>query len=210
MTVWHQRLGAATLYLAASVVQGGTVVGTPHDLAARAAGAEDQLCVYCHTRHSVTAARPLWNHEKSPAGYTLYASSAMNFAPIQPGAVSKLCLSCHDGTVGLLNYGGRAVGATAADVYSVLHGQNGNTVIGRGANLSNDHPIGFTYDSALATADRGLVTPASDELVVAGVPLFESKLECSTCHNPHDNTLGGFLRISKAASTLCLKCHSNK
>ena len=79
-----------------------------------------------------------------------------------------------------------------------------------GTDLSNDHPISFTYDGLLATADGGgLVTPASTSLVVTGVPLFGAKMECASCHDVH-NTLGiaKLLRVSTVGSALCLKCHS--
>jgi predicted CXXCH cytochrome family protein len=77
-----------------------------------------------------------------------------------------------------------------------------------GTDLTNDHPISFTYNAALATADGGLVTPASDSLVVTGIPLYSEKMECASCHNVHNNTTAQpFLRVANAGSGLCLKCH---
>lgn len=33
------------------------------------------------------------------------------------------------------------------------------------------------------------------------------RVECSSCHNPHDNGLGSFLRMSNEGSALCFSCH---
>jgi predicted CXXCH cytochrome family protein len=77
-----------------------------------------------------------------------------------------------------------------------------------GTDLSNDHPISFTYDAALATTDGGLVSPASASSVVAGIPLYSASLECASCHDVHKTAgFDKFLRVSNAASALCLKCH---
>jgi predicted CXXCH cytochrome family protein len=78
-----------------------------------------------------------------------------------------------------------------------------------GTDLSNDHPIGITYDNT-ATGDTAFVDPA----VVAtnlGVPLATAlpgtKVECSSCHSVHDTTYMPFLRISNDNSAICLACH---
>lgn len=183
-----------------STAMAAPIAGTPHDFSGRGWGST-QVCIFCHTPHNAAATplAPLWNHASTAATYTLYTSaisSTLNATTSQPTGVSKACLSCHDGTV-------------AADSYGTRTGTNfvtGGALIG--TNLSNDHPIGFLYNAALATADGGLVTPASASLVVAGIPLFGASLECASCHNVHDNANGDFLRFSNAGSALCMKCHN--
>jgi len=32
-------------------------------------------------------------------------------------------------------------------------------------------------------------------------------VECSSCHDPHDNTYGSFLVEDNSGSALCLRCH---
>jgi predicted CXXCH cytochrome family protein len=171
------------------------ITGSPHDFSARGWGSSE-LCVFCHTPHNANVtAGTLWNHGLTIATYTLYTSPTMNATTAQPGATSKLCLSCHDGTV-------------AVDTFGTRTGTNfvtGGALLG--TSLSNDHPIGFTYDAALATTDGGLVTPLNASQVVANVPLYGAKVECASCHQVHDNALGDFLRVSNAGSGLCLKCH---
>jgi predicted CXXCH cytochrome family protein len=182
-------------------VQSAGITGTDHDLSGRGWGS-DQICIFCHAPHNVATSGsgnqivPLWNHGTTAATFTLYTSSTLQAVPGQPGGYSKACLSCHDGTVAIDTYGAR----------TGTNNMTGSPLIG--TDLSNDHPVSFTYDSALATADGGLTSPSSASLVVTGIPLFSAKMECSTCHSVHDNAKGKFLRASNTGSALCLKCHT--
>ncbi len=187
--------GAMVILLSVGKADAG-IAGTPHDFSGRLWGS-NEICIFCHTPHNAAATQlaPLWNHGSTAATFTLYSSSSLQAIPGQPAGYSKACLSCHDGTV-------------AIDTYGTRTGNNmitGSALIG--TDLGNDHPVSFTYDGTLATADGGLVTPASATQVVAGIPLFASKLECSSCHSVHENAKGHFLRDTNAASALCLKCH---
>jgi predicted CXXCH cytochrome family protein len=175
------------------------ISGTAHDFSGRTGFGSNQICIFCHTPHNAAATQivPLWNHATTAtAAFTLYASSTLNATPGQPSGNSKACLSCHDGTVAIDSYGAR----TGTNFIT------GGALLG--TNLANDHPISFTYNAALATADTGLVTPLSASQVVAGIPLYSGQLECGSCHNVHDNANGEFLRVSNAASALCLRCHT--
>jgi hypothetical protein len=91
------------------VVYGG-VENTKHNLSITGPGtikaeSERGICVFCHTPHNASPAYPLWNHDLSAVtNYTNYWSPTLNAydseaqAP-EPDGSSKLCLSCHDGTV---------------------------------------------------------------------------------------------------------------
>jgi predicted CXXCH cytochrome family protein len=136
----------------------------------------------------------------SNATYNLYADpdGTMDATVGQPAGVSKLCLGCHDGTVGKSSYG------SVTNATDYLTGTKS-----LGTDLRDDHPLSFTYNAALATADGGLVTPANGK--VSGLPLYgalSDQLECASCHNAHDNTYTKFLRASNDSSALCLKCHT--
>jgi predicted CXXCH cytochrome family protein len=189
-------IAIAVLALIPAVSSAGSIVSTAHDLSGAGYGT-DQICVFCHTPHNAKTPQlaPLWNHVSTTATYTLYSSPSLNAAPGQPANNSKACLSCHDGTVAVDAYGTRTTGTTIT----------GTALLG--TTLSDDHPISFTYDAALATADGGLVTPAGPGSVVAGIPLYTSTLQCASCHDVHDNDDAPFLRNTNAASALCLKCH---
>ncbi len=192
-------LAAGIVLALPSLSQAAGITGTKHDLSGYGWGSSE-LCIFCHTPHNAkTTDAPLWNHgTTATASFTLYTSPTLNAVPSQPTATSKACMSCHDGTVAL-------------DTFST---QTGTHFLGGlsklGSDLSNDHPISFTYDSALASTDGGLKNPSSATFVDAAktIPLFNAKVECASCHSVHDNTYGAFLRVSNAGSALCLKCHN--
>jgi predicted CXXCH cytochrome family protein len=202
---------AALLVMAALAGQGvsasaATISGTAHDLSTKGWGTTE-LCKFCHTPHlaqAVTAA-PLWNHQTTLQTYTLYNSATFrgSASQTQPGPTSKLCLSCHDGTVANDSF------ANGGVLQVGTHFMTATNKVAAGGSLANDHPISFNYDAALAALDTTLYAPASANYVDAAntIPLFASKMECASCHSSHDNTYGKFLRISNAGSALCLKCH---
>ncbi len=205
---WSTLVAAAAAVVMLFAAQGAMAVmtGSAHDFKAKTWNPSGEICNVCHVPHKTASTALLWNHVTTTApAYTLYSSPSLNAVPGQPaaGSVSKLCLSCHDGTVAVDNFGGPTTGTTFVLPASNL--LNGTT------SLTDDHPISFTYDAALATADGGLVSPPVDgKSVVAGIPLYAAKLECGSCHDVHNNGVGTpakLLRVSNAASALCLKCH---
>jgi hypothetical protein len=197
--------------LSAPLVSAGTIVGSAHDFSARGWGST-QLCIFCHTPHNASttvAAAPLWNHASSVATYTLYSSATMNATVGQPGVTSRLCLSCHDGTVAIDSFAART-GTTF-----VTGGAN------LGTNLSNDHPIGILYNAALVTADGGLADPATTTITIGSgadvrtgtinaVMLFSGNVECASCHDVHNKFTvagGDLLKYTMTASGMCMQCH---
>jgi len=190
-------------------VKAQTIVGSDHDFSPTGPGtfgnwSGDRICIACHTPHNADLTQsdaPLWNHEVTGAVYTMYAGTGTldaSFTTGQPDGPSKLCLSCHDGTVALDSFGG-AVGSTFL---------TGTAMINDVDSLQDDHPISFTYDAALVALDGGLHTPVAG--AIGGLPLFgvaNDELQCSTCHMVHDPVNGYFLRMSNVGSLLCLTCH---
>ncbi len=181
---------------------------------------ENQVCVFCHTPHRANPAAPLWNHTRSAvAAYGVYTSPTLQAVPAEIAGgtdTSNLCMSCHDGTIAVNNLVIPANDIAANPTMGSGHelDATGKIVASRPANLgtslTNDHPVNFTYDAALAAADGALVVPSSAQYVDAGhtVPLFASKVQCASCHNAHDNTYTSFLVKSNAGSALCLTCHN--
>ncbi|NIA06637.1 MAG: cytochrome C [Actinobacteria bacterium] len=178
------------------------IAGSDHDFSG-SSWSGGKICAPCHTPHdantSVSGA-PLWNHAVSVATYTVYSSTTLNASVGQPSGTSKLCLSCHDGTVAIDSFGG----ATGTNMIT------GDSNLG--TDLSGSHPVSFTYNSALATDDGGLFDPATDTTSLGGTIdedlLIGSKLECASCHDVHDE-LGNekLLQINNVSSALCLTCH---
>jgi predicted CXXCH cytochrome family protein len=187
------------------------ISGTAHDFSAKTwAPVENKKCGVCHTTHKAmnVPSAPLWNHQVTAvASYTLYSSPTFNSSSTitNPGASSKLCLSCHDGTVALENFGGVTTGTTYITSTNKIGGTTGN-------NLSTEHPISFDYTDALATLDGGLNPPTTTNSGLGGTIssnlLFANKMECASCHDVHNKyNVTHLLRMSNTNSQLCLICH---
>ena len=216
---------------------GGTIVGSKHDFTGGSGTFlynTQMLCVFCHTPHNSNANVPvLWNRSLPAAGaFTLYNSSTLDASQdISVTRFSLLCLSCHDGVTAInavlnnppdddlindtnvFDPGSDTIGA---------YGNNNPVNIGNSTgNLANDHPIGFVYDNALVDADRISGGFSTDQFVRPGqtqpgyvgnpadnIRLFgDGRVECTTCHDPHNPDNGRFLVKSNTGSGLCLSCH---
>ena len=130
------------------------ISGSAHDFGG-SNWSDNQICLPCHTPHNAIIKdtngdelpAPLWNHELSKATYTLYLDSSGNGVTGELDQYSKLCMSCHDGTVALDSFGGVSGNQYITRPQAIL-----------GTDLSNDHPIGEaaiwkgTYDP---TAPKG-------------------------------------------------------
>jgi predicted CXXCH cytochrome family protein len=185
---------AAALVALPTAALAASIDGTSHDLSGLLSSGE--ICQACHTPHDAQAvpSAPLWNHTQTGVtAFTMYDSGTMDADTTgQPGAISLLCLSCHDGTVGL----------------DALAGNSSTNYIGAGGlvgtDLSYDHPIGIDY-----SAD-GSMNPDTTTVVggtIASEMLFAGNVECASCHDPHDNQYAPFLVMSNGGSDLCLTCH---
>lgn len=210
------------------------------------AGNEDEVCIFCHTPHGGTLNTPLWNRalpdqsgsnsftHYSSATLSAYTKSLATNRPVRPE--SLLCMSCHDGAVGMnsiINNSNRLgaqpdngnpmvnVWVTTAGRVGDIMSPGGFGLQGQTRNLSDDHPISLDYGSAATSAGVTRLHPPSGgtDPRDKGVRFFgtggELYLECSSCHNPHvnyDGTGGDaaytpFLVMSNAGSNLCLACH---
>jgi len=173
---------------------------TPHNLTATGPGQfhgspTANLCAFCHVPHNANATRALWNHELPPETYTLYQSTTLEAQLQQPTGSSRLCLSCHDGTI--------ALGALAQHPEPTLGKLTGATVLG--TDLSDDHPISFVYDQALVALRPGLADPST---LPQPVKLDErGEVQCSSCHDPHSDRYPKFLVMDTSYSALCVACH---
>jgi hypothetical protein len=94
------------------------ITGSVHDFSAYG-WSNGEICSICHIPHngSTTSDAPIWNHAVSSATYTLYSSSTMDVVAEQPGpgSYSRMCLSCHDGTVAVDSFGGNTGTMPAPD-----------------------------------------------------------------------------------------------
>ena len=180
---------------------------TVHNLSVSGPGAvraeeETRICIFCHTPHHASPTQGvLWNRADSTVTYIPYESATLRATVGQPTGSSKLCLSCHDGTVAL----GQLLSepTEVGFVGGVRFIPPGSTNLG--ADLSDDHPVSFEYDSTLMAKNPELADPES---LVGRVRLDPfGQLQCTSCHDPHDEGFGKFLVASTLRSDLCLTCH---
>lgn len=186
-----------------------SIMNTKHDFRAtssapvRSVSAKD-ACVFCHTPHNAAPGSYLWNHQLSTRDFPVYNSSTLQstVSAILPQDTSKLCLSCHDGTI--------ALGDTVNDG-SIAFAQGGGYTLPAGAasnlagdqTFADDHPFGFVPQIGPETVNPPALDPVHLDK--------NGKLQCTSCHDPHredaDPTSRKFLVKSNQASALCLSCH---
>lgn len=233
------------IFLFLIVIAGGTgtagVQGTKHDLStggpgpikSAVVGGTSETCVFCHTPHSAAsiANAPLWNKDFNPSldptpAYEVYDSDVLN-ALGYPNAdkpltslravhiKTRLCLSCHDGTIALgklanlpsgLGSDIPMLGTTGTtDVpYAMPHEATGYI----GVKLQDDHPVAIQYtnanDSELAAS------PVGGKVKVEGPESGMFFVECTSCHDPHNSTNRKFMVDTNVGSNICKSCHNNK
>jgi predicted CXXCH cytochrome family protein len=182
------------------------LIGSQHDLSATGAGPvksnSTEACIFCHAPHNINPnVTPLWDHALSAQSYVTYTSSTYTSGAQTPAAgSSKLCLSCHDGTV--------AVGLTVTQGQIATTGSMASSDV-LGTNLSTSHPVSMT-----PADDGSLVStlfPSPGTTKDSAVKLVGGKVECTTCHDPHaprnDPAVPMFLVRSNSGGALCLACH---
>src|SRR5215471_2077334 len=185
-----------------------SIVHSKHNLSVTSPGTikaktETDLCIFCHTVHHTTGQTPLWSHAMSSvSNYVIYSSPTLKATIGQPDGSSRLCLSCHDGTVALGMVSCRSTPIQMEGSTTTLPPGPSNL----GTDLSGDHPISFVYDQTLASLDSSIKDPTTIDKKLKLDQLH--KLQCVTCHNPHDNQFGSFLVMDNTGSALCLGCHN--
>lgn len=195
-----------------------SVVDTAHNLSVSGPGtiraaSESQVCIFCHTPHNSTTQAPLWNRADPGGTYQMYWSPTMNAYPSagsapQPNGSTKLCLSCHDGTI--------ALGATVASGTIPMSGGITTMPTGSGGYLGTDlsghHPVSFQVTTAIVAENNASGdVPLKSVTEMRSNPIAfldaEDRVQCASCHDPHQDPFGGFLRSPNEDDT-CLACHS--
>lgn len=163
--------------------------GSKHDFSDSAREPRD-LCLPCHTPHITASQAPL---------IVRRAASSQPVRPYQTGIggldeSSLLCLGCHDGVA-------------APDVYAGAHGLTWSDRSGMAGGLGRrrltSHPVGIAYPGS-----DEKYHPAAAVTSVGGLKLPKGRIQCTTCHDPHNtHRHAGMLVISNDGSRLCLSCH---
>ena len=183
-------VGGALVVLLMVVGAAAGLKGSKHDFSTDAWEQVDQ-CAACHTaKGEKPPLPPLWNTRADLTrrfGRTATSKS-------KPEASTRKCLQCHDGTI--------AKDATgAANPRRFVHTQHPRRfTTGHGR---TDHPVGVDYPKI-----RKGYRPLTSVLAGGKVRLPGGKVECSSCHDPHnDSDQKHMLVMGNARSALCLKCH---
>lgn len=213
--------GAVALLLAGLAVapaQHGGVASTLHNLSASGHGGtraseETEVCRFCHIPHNAVVATPLWGHAVSKVDRysvpTLSRGPGIQAPAPQPDGSSRLCLSCHDGTVALGDLGrGRVV--PMAGPARLERGMRGQI----GTDLSGSHPVSLVVpDGDLALGRDIGIKPLAQIRAQDGVRLDEAgKMQCTTCHDPHSDRYYVPGRVPRfwvrpTITEVCLACH---
>jgi len=224
-----------------------SITGTTKDIFGR-------TCVFCHTPHNAqqtpnTPNAPLWNRAdvaanlvtpyswSTPANLSVDGglTAALPFADDPLIGPTRLCMSCHDGTIAMDSH--RSKGGTAG---TQVMGTSNHAYIS--LDLTVTHPIGFKYTDAVTarttselvptsvgfltapstsftatsfnTSSRGSLTKSS--LKIADTLYGGEYMTCATCHDVHNTvnaksdtgqTYNYFLRAREEGSAICLSCH---
>jgi hypothetical protein len=231
--------GLASIALANG--DGSGIAGSPHDFTddvaagigapgAESWNARQEICRVCHVPHDHGLGTQyylnglLWNHGVSTSTYTMYDtswSSTLNgTVSSQPDGISKLCLGCHDGTVGLDTFDKYAGGTIFVSDYDSGLQVPGFTDGSGNLDMRGTHPISIVYNNGSgAGQDPNLKDPTTTAMGLSGTisdVLDAGKVQCSSCHDVHNqesvpNT--HLLRVAQtvaqggSASGLCLTCH---
>ena len=191
-----------------------------------------QICIFCHTPHNANVENqaPLWNRKFSLQTFSRYSTATLQIrvnstisAPGManygtnwaPDGSSKLCLSCHDGS----SAAGRRLG-------DVLRGGPIEMVSGKEYIASDrlasfnpstnkmktgHHPVSFVYNGTVQQAissarlNNGFQLPTA----VPQVKLDKNqKMQCTTCHNPHQNQSDDGTCYETETSNVIVPCGS--
>lgn len=177
---------------------GAGIEGSKHDFS-KQPWSNGESCGACHTPHrsEPPKAAPLWNPNadlKRRFGESATSASSTSKKSVLPGSGTRMCLRCHDGTLATPTI----VSPKRDRFTNKLH-----SGIFRPAHDTSDHPVGVLYP----TSDRKF-RPATTVLAKGTVKLPNGRVECTSCHDPH-NAAGEkkMLVASNSRSAICLTCH---
>jgi hypothetical protein len=186
-----------------------------------------EICKPCHTPHNApnpaSVSKAMWNHTLTNASYIM-SGGVPGTAANDLDKVSRLCLSCHDGTIAIDSFGGGTSTNNWVPNWAKL-----------GTDLSIDHPVG---NAAVVKDETGHFTPVNYSTGTIGtgtstLQLYDNGkaarvigtnadgssitrtnyvVSCYSCHSAHGEGIGGFrspnlLRVDNRTSGLCLTCH---
>ncbi|MCF7808091.1 MAG: cytochrome c3 family protein [Candidatus Marinimicrobia bacterium] len=170
---------------------------TPHNLVGtRAVVGEDSLlqdftlCRVCHIPSKMTAVEPLWYRKEFVRVFDVDKHVELEKHHLFPADnISRSCLFCHDGSV-----------SRGFPHKEELKDRQVSLLEAGSESVPNLHLHLFAFENG----DTETRAPSED----SELRLEEnSRISCATCHDPHNNEQGSFLRMSNEGSSLCVECH---
>jgi predicted CXXCH cytochrome family protein len=197
------------------LVQAGrrtSIVETPHNLSVSGRGeirslTETRICIFCHSSHNASREGPLWNHQTTvPGKFQTYNRASLAGRAEQPNGATKLCLSCHDGTIAV-----GAVRGLQRPIPMRSVGASGEIPSGRrshmGTDLTGTHPVSIRFQQNLAMATEHLRWPPLDPEGVVGLDA-NGYVQCTACHDPHGSRSAKYpLWQKETFDQVCQVCH---
>jgi predicted CXXCH cytochrome family protein len=207
----------AVILLAAPALLGAgrarSVFETKHNLSTSGKGdikspTETRVCIFCHSSHNASNEGPLWNHKTTtPGKFQTYVRSSMASRPEQPNGSTKLCLSCHDGTIAV-----GAIRGLSRPLPMQNVGSAGEITAGRrshiGTDLTGTHPVSVRMDQRLAQSTDHIRWPPLDPEDRVGVDA-NGYVQCTSCHDPHGSQSERYPFWQKPTfDQVCQVCHA--
>lgn len=170
---------------------------TPHNLVGtRGIVSEDSLlqdftlCRVCHIPSKMSAVEPLWYRKEFVRTFDIQKHvdrEAHNLFPADN--TSRTCLSCHDGFI-----------ARGFRGKEDLEDKHISLMDAGSPSIPNLNLHLFRFEEGNTQTAR----PGENSALLLDEG---SDISCATCHDPHNNERGRFLRISNEGSRLCAECH---
>jgi hypothetical protein len=201
----------------------GQVKDTRHNLSVSGPGQyrsldETEICKFCHTPHSANPRQPLWNHQLSAVThYRTYRSATFEAAitgeaPVTIDGNSRLCLSCHDGTVALGAILNNKSGAGFKEGLGALPPTARGYI---GTDLSGSHPVSFEISEALIARNNARDSLLNSLAAMKSDPDVQldehNKMQCSSCHDVHSDkhfaSSGIHFWAKPTFNDVCIVCH---
>ncbi len=189
-----------------------SILNSPHNLSVSGPGqikslSETRVCIFCHSSHHASADGPLWNHETTSAGkFKTYDRTTMLGEAEQPNGSTKLCLSCHDGTIAVGSVHGVKGGIAMRGV-----GASGEIPVGSksniGTDLSGTHPVSIRFEQKQSLAKSYMRWPPFDPEEEVGLDA-DGFVQCTSCHDAHGSRSEHLPFWNKETfGQVCVVCH---
>ncbi|MEE9295217.1 MAG: cytochrome c3 family protein [Phycisphaerae bacterium] len=167
------------------------IEGSKHDFS-NEAWSKDDTCGACHVPHrqQIPKAAPLWDPDADLTRTFGAGKTPTNL----PGGGTRMCIRCHDGTIAKDTL-------PAAKRERFVYKQHPGLF--SSGHQTSDHPVGIEYPQF----DKGF-RPMTSVLASGTVILPDGRVECISCHDPHNQAGNDHMLVrSNARSALCLTCH---